>query len=384
MLAAPLAERFGRAPVFLIGNAFSVVWLIAGALSSNIQMLIAFRFMNGLSNTALTLGPAIIADLFISEQRGAAMATVMGFRVLGGFVAPICGAFIAARLGWRWCIWISAIAVGTVEIFCLFVVRETYAVTILERRAKKLRKETGNLNVQSKHQAHLDSITTLHTITMPLLIMIKSPVIFLVSLYTAIVYGTCYLVITTLTEIMEQRYAFSHGAVGLSFIALAIGNAVAMLFYGLTSDAYHKRQKKRQGEHFKLESRLVHAVFAAVLLPLTFIFYGWTLQFHVQWAAPLVAAGITGFCTVNVMVSAETYLTDAYPILCASAIAAGVILRAICGAVYPLSGPPLYSHLGQGWGNTVLAFVLLPFVAVMFLLLKYGAKLRWDEKANLP
>lgn len=57
---APLSERFGRLPVFHIGNFLALLCLIASALSVNIPMLIACRFLTGCFLSILTLGPAII------------------------------------------------------------------------------------------------------------------------------------------------------------------------------------------------------------------------------------------------------------------------------------------------------------------------------------
>jgi MFS family permease len=75
---ALLSERFGRLPVFYIGNFLALLCLIASALSVNIPMLIAFRFLTGCFLSILTLGPAIVGDLFQMERTGRAMALVMG------------------------------------------------------------------------------------------------------------------------------------------------------------------------------------------------------------------------------------------------------------------------------------------------------------------
>lgn len=68
----------------------------------------------------------------------------------------------------------------------------------------------------------------------------------------------------------------------------------------------------------------------------------------------------------------ENYLVDVYELYSASAIAAGVILRALAGAALRLAGPPLCDGLGLGWGNSVLGFVAMGFVPVVGLLIKYG------------
>lgn len=97
---APLSERFGRLPVFHIGNFLALCCLIACALSVNIPMLIAFRFLTCCFLSILTLGPTIVGDLFQLEHIGLSMALVMGTQMIADFISPVAGAYIAQDLGW--------------------------------------------------------------------------------------------------------------------------------------------------------------------------------------------------------------------------------------------------------------------------------------------
>lgn len=58
---------------------------------------------------------------------------------------------------------------------------------------------------------------------------------------------------------------------------------------------------------------------------------------------------------------------DAYDIYFASAMSATVVLRSICGAVFPLFSPAMFGALGDNWAMTV--FALLSFVCVPIPLL---------------
>jgi len=74
---------------------------------------------------------------------------------------------------------------------------------------------------------------------------------------------------------------------------------------------------------------------------------------------------------------AQLYLVDAFGSeAAASALAANTVLRSLFGAFIPLAGPPLYTRLGLGWGNSLLAFIGLAFVPLPFLFYKYGERLR--------
>ena len=377
----PLAERFGRLPIYHIGNLLGLLCGVACALSTNISMLVAFRFLNGAVLAALTLTPTIIGDLFRPEERGTAMAVGIGLQVIGPFIAPICGAFIANSLGWRWTLWVNVIAIGAVGALGVLLLRETYAVKILERRTARLRKETGNQNLRSKHQAHVDASTVFESVTRPMQVLLRSPTVAIISFYTALAYALSYIILTTLTEIMETHYGFGQGIVGLAFLAPSTGNLIGMLIYGLTSDRYvkHKAKQSLDGKT-KPEHRLVHMILGACTLPLGFLLYGWTLAYDVQWMAPLVGSAVVGFSIMLAHLPTENYLVDAYEICSASAIAAGVILRAVFGAVFPLAAPPLYQTLGLGWGNSVLALIGAVFIPPLVLLVGCGGWLRGKDK----
>lgn len=100
-LIAPLSEIYGRLPVYHLGNVLFLLCSVASALSTNISMLVAFRFLNGSVVTALTLGPSIVGDLFAKEERGSAMALAIVFPLVGPIAAPLVGGYTAQAKGVR-------------------------------------------------------------------------------------------------------------------------------------------------------------------------------------------------------------------------------------------------------------------------------------------
>lgn len=366
-----------------MGNLLALCCLVASALSVNISMLIAFRFLTGCCLSILTLGPAIVGDLFQMEQTGRSMALVVGTQMLADFISPIAGSYIAERLGWRWSIWLAAIVLGSFSVLLLAVLRETYAVVLLKRKADKLQKEsTENKTYRSKHQDHVDASTVLESIVKPMQILAQSPILSLTTTYMATTYALVSLIIATLTNTMQSTYpsTFSRGSIGLTFLSLAIGNTIALLLYTFTSDRYVAQQRKVKGDGFKPESRLVHLILAAVILPVGFLMYGWTLAFHIHYIVPLLGASAAGFSLTLSALPAETYVVDVYEIHSASAIAAGVILRAFAGTFLPLIGAPLYKSIGLGWGNSVLALMAAVFIPPLGFLMRYGDWFRSRER----
>lgn len=75
------------------------------------------------------------------------------------------------------------------------------------------------------------------------------------------------------------------------------------------------------------------------------------------------------------MIPATTYLVDIFKTQAASVTAASIVIKNVAGALVPLMGPPLYSSLGLGWGNSVLGFIAMAFFPAPILLWKFGKKL---------
>jgi multidrug resistance protein len=113
LVIAPLSELYGRRIVYHVCNAFFVVFLVACALSTNMDMLIAFRFFDGFAGVAvITSGSGTIADIMPQERRGGAMAIWSLGPLLGPVVGPVCAGFLVEALGWRWVFWVIAIVVS--------------------------------------------------------------------------------------------------------------------------------------------------------------------------------------------------------------------------------------------------------------------------------
>lgn len=75
LVLAPMSELYGRNPVYHGSNICFTIFSVACAVSTSLPMLIAFRFLMGLSGCpSLSLGGGTIADLIPLNERGAALS----------------------------------------------------------------------------------------------------------------------------------------------------------------------------------------------------------------------------------------------------------------------------------------------------------------------
>lgn len=184
----------------------------------------------------------------------------------------------------------------------VFILREAYAPEILERKAAKLRNETGDPKYQSKLK-NSGSSNQLFSIavTRPLRMLLLSPLITILCSYVAFLYGLMYMFFTTFTFVFEDIYGFSARSAGLVFVGGGIGNMLGQLLVGLLSDKIIKA-KKAMGEQPQPEDRLNLwiTVPATITLPAGLIMYGWAAEKHTHWMVPIVGTGIMGFGMMGV------------------------------------------------------------------------------------
>ncbi|KAI1803011.1 bicyclomycin resistance protein [Daldinia bambusicola] len=388
MLFAPLSEIYGRVILYHIGNLGFIAFQVGCALSPTLNALIVFRFFAGVfGSVAITNGGGTIADMITQERRGAAMAVFSIGPLLGPIVGPVAGGFLTAAEGWRWSFWLLAIIGGFLSIVMVFSLKESYAPVILERKAAKLRKETGNELLRSKLDAGLSPKDYFKRgIIRPFKMLFLSPIIAITSLYMAVTYGYLYLMFTTMTEVFQGYYGFSTSTVGLAFIGLGVGSMIGIFLFSATSDRYIQKKaaeadakSQATGQPkggMKPEYRLPLLPLGALLIPAGLFIYGWTAEYKVHWIVPIIGTCVVGIGNILVFMGIQLYLVDAFTIYAASAIACNTIVRSLAGAVLPLAGLPMYDKLGIGWGNSTLGFIAVALFPVSLGIIKYGEWLR--------
>jgi hypothetical protein len=186
----------------------------------------------------------------------------------------------------------------------LILVRETYAPVLLKRKTERLVKETGNDRLKSKYDNGLSHTEFLkRSIVRPMKMLFRSPVVFLMSLYMAVVYGYLYLLFTTMTEVFESTYHFHGGTVGLAYLGIGIGMFLGLFISGATSDRVVAKLTERNGGERKPEYRLPLMIPAALIIPAGLFLYGWSAQYAVHWIVPIIGTSFVGVGLITTFVS---------------------------------------------------------------------------------
>ncbi|ORY11105.1 major facilitator superfamily domain-containing protein [Clohesyomyces aquaticus] len=375
---APLSEIYGRLWLYHVCNVVYLAFTVGCGLSTNTTMFLVFRFICGCSASGpMTIGGGTIADLYEAEERGKAMALFGIGPLFGPVFGPVIGGFVTQHLSWRWTFWLNVVLAGIFTILAAVLMRETFEPILLEHKAAVLRKETGNsqLHARTHDRSRTPAQLLVRAITRPMRMLITSPIVLLLSVYCAFLFGLTYLLFTTFPGVFGETYHFSTELAGLSYLGLGVGMIFSIGLFAVLSDKL--LHQPRGGTVARPELRLILMIFATPLVPIGFFWYGWSAQAKVHWIVPILGTMIISLGAFLILMPAQLYLVDAFGAEgAASALAVNIILRSLFGALIPLAGPPLYNTLDLGWGNSVLAFIGAAFIPVPFLFYKYGEMLR--------
>lgn len=98
----PLCERFGNRLVMIVGNAILALGAFCCALSSSIEMLLFFRFIQGVgAATSAVIVTIMIAQMYRQNEALKLYGMMNAFFTTLMALAPIFGAIINEAWGWR-------------------------------------------------------------------------------------------------------------------------------------------------------------------------------------------------------------------------------------------------------------------------------------------
>ncbi|KAH0556175.1 hypothetical protein GP486_005892 [Trichoglossum hirsutum] len=160
-------------------------------------------------------------------------------------------------------------------------------------------------------------------IVRPMKMLFFSPIVLLLSVYTAVIYAFLYLIFSTISIVFEKKYHFSPGVVGLCFIGMGVGMMVGLFAFGAMSDKQVSKQAEAaaaaaaaSGEEaagtareLKPEYRLYPMIHAAFAIPVGLFWYGWSVDKGVHWIMPMIGTAIFGLGMVGIYVRKEPTLS---------------------------------------------------------------------------
>jgi DHA1 family multidrug resistance protein-like MFS transporter len=222
LVFAPLCEIpiVGRNPVYYI--TFVLFWILSfpSAVVTNFGGLLVLRFLLGFfGSPALANGGATFGDMYSLIYLPFSLSFWVYSAFGGPAFGPVIGGFADQAKGWRWPLWEITWLSSPTVILLLTLVPETSASNILLRRAKRLRKLTGDNRLNSQSEIDQKQMTAgvilTNALIKPLEIMIKDPAVLFVQVYMGFVYGVFYTFFEVFPLVFPTVYEFNLGQTGM-------------------------------------------------------------------------------------------------------------------------------------------------------------------------
>ena len=327
LIWAPLSEIYGRQVVFAISYGAFTAFNASAAASRNIETLLVLRFFAGAcGSSTLTNAGGQIADLFSASERGLAIGLFALAPFLGPTIGPIAGGFLGQSKGWVWVQGMMSIFSGVMWLLGLVSVPETYTPVLLRKRAQKLSSTTGKVyRAETDTDGHADRLPLRTALVRPWVLLFKEPIVSVLSIYMAIIYGTLYMLFGAFPICFQEARGWSEGIGGLAFLGVAVGMILAILLVPLRNKRY-VRAASRHGGIAPPEARLIPAMAGAIAIPLGLFWFTWTNYPSIHWISSVMAGAPFGFGMVLVFLAVTNYLIDVYGVFAASVLAANSVL----------------------------------------------------------
>ena len=222
---------------------------------------------------------------------------------------------------------------GLLAVLSVPIMDETYAPVLRMRRDLASDDERKRMNARR----HLGSAAQLSrwehlwmNLSRPIILLTRSFICFILSLYMALIYGIFYLMFATFSgtcestlfstlilmlassDLFTRTYGFGIGASGLAYLGLGVGFLIASAFNAWFSKrvyAYYQAKNNGVGTpEMRIPTLIVGSFFTPIGLlyvihraslpascSLLFSWFGWSAAAKLHWIMPIIGTGIFGF-----------------------------------------------------------------------------------------
>ncbi|KAH6682497.1 major facilitator superfamily domain-containing protein [Halenospora varia] len=378
LILAPLSEIYGRRPVYIGSLLFYCLMVLPCALATSLSEILVVRFFGALAGAAMiSNSPGTVADITTENYRALAFSIWSIGPMNGPVTGPLIGGFVAEYLGWRWTNWLVLIISGVAWLLCSCI-KETYAPTILKKKAAKIRKETGDDRWWSRYDNRMSAWDVLKiNLSRPFILSFTEPILWFWNAYIAIIYGILYLCFVAYPLIYTGLRGWSAGLSGLAFVGIGVGTMIAIVTEPLARRIVNSHKKDPETGRVYPEASVSIVCFAAFLCPIGQLWFSWTsTPTTIHWVWPILAGVPFGAGNCLVFIYASNYLAGSYGIYSASALAGNAVFRSAIGGTLPLAGPSMYAKLSPHWAGTLLGLLQVALIPIPFVFYKWGDKIR--------
>lgn len=382
-LWAPWSEELGRWPILQLSLFLVNIWQLPVALAPNFASIMVGRALGGLSSAGGSVTLGMIADMWDADKQQYAVAYVVFSSVGGSILGPVIGGFAEQYLHWRWSIWIQLIFGGFVQLIHFFFVPETRTTVMMDRIAKRRRKNGENIWGPNELESFSDRFSVkeiLVTWVRPFRMFLTEPIVLTLSLLSGFSDALVFMFIQSFALVYKQ-WNFDSVELGLAFIPILIGYFIAWFaFIPSIRRNIRERRMKPNDEKAQYESRLWFLLYTAPCLPIGLIGFAWTSLPNIHWIGSMVFSAIIGIANYSIYMATIDYMICAYGPYSASATGGNGWSRDFLAGILTIPATPFFTNIGGKdhleYASTILACIAFVLVIAVYVIYWKGPELR--------
>ncbi|EEB08496.1 high-affinity import carrier for pyridoxine [Schizosaccharomyces japonicus yFS275] len=373
----PLSDIGGRKPVYLVSMVIYILFNISCAIPKNISQMIISHFIIGVAgSTALTNVAGSVADMFSEDGSGMGMGMFTWACSVSAVGSPIGAALYEnPHMGWRWLYWLNMM-VGGLFLLGLLFTPETLPTLII----RKYELAQGHSVEFIPKLTTKDAVRNIRfVVTMGFRIMLTEPVVIALGWYNAFAYGVGYFFLNAIWPVFAGVYKMSAMAASCTYLSNIVACLIIYLYQPIQEYIYQLDRKKHGGVG-RPEARFKSAVWISLLFPAGMFLFAFTCSGGHPWIVPIIGMCMQAIPNSHNWLCCLTYLTDAYPVVAASAVAAYTLPSYAGATAFAHISIVMFDKLSPKWAVAILAFVSLLIPVLILCIYLFGKRLRDRSK----
>ncbi|KIJ63399.1 hypothetical protein HYDPIDRAFT_92741 [Hydnomerulius pinastri MD-312] len=357
---------YGRRPIYFWGLPLLCIGSFGVAFSPNLISLLFWRFVQTFGCAGgISVGAAVIGDIYKLEERGTAMGSFFGATLFGLAVAPLTGGVAAEYWSWRG----FQFALGVWGLLQMIMIH-----FLLPETAHPNTRGVDKLGEGSRRMfVWVNPLSSL--------LLLRSPNILAVTIANAFALISDYVLLIPLAYTVGVRYGItSEALIGACFLPNGLGNFLGAPIAGRLSDYTVRKWKKKRNGVWVPEDRL-RAVYVGglFLVPLSVSIAGLATTYidgPLGLAINIVCLFTNGLGVDMVLTPIGSYNVDLMHSKSAEVMAAVSALRSLLLAPVSAMIIPSIELIGVAATNALAALLALLGYLLIWITIRYGDRMR--------
>jgi len=183
-------------------------------------------------------------------------------------------------------------------------------------------------------QIDLKSISNKYIIR-PFVMLFLEPILTLVTIYMALIYGILYLFFKAYPIAFQEQRGWNGGVGALPFISITIGVLIGAGIIVWISKTRFARKMAKHGRVIP-EERLIPMIVGGFIFPAGIFWFAWILNPYITWVPQVLVGILINTGVLMIFLQGLNYIIDVYLMNANSAITGNTFVRSLFGAGFPL------------------------------------------------